>query len=228
MSALIERSGIDPADVGQVVGGCVSQVGEQAFNIARTAWLTAGLPLDGRRPPRSTRQCGSSQQATNLAAVARRRRASSTSPSACGVEVDEPRSRSASNVQGARLGIPIPKTYFAQLRDDVAVRGRRAHRRQVGHHPRRHRRVRPALASSAPRAAWAEGRFDAPDRRRSTRPTSTTTASRPARPTTSHATRACARRRSRSWPRSSRSPARTACTPPARRRRSPTAPPPCC
>ena len=43
--ASIERSGIDPAEVGQVVGGCVSQVGEQAFNIARTAWLTAGLPL---------------------------------------------------------------------------------------------------------------------------------------------------------------------------------------
>ena len=42
--AVIERSGIDPALVGQVLGGCVSQVGEQTFNIARNAWLSAGLP----------------------------------------------------------------------------------------------------------------------------------------------------------------------------------------
>ena len=44
--AVIERSGIDPALVGQVIGGCVSQVGEQTFNIARGAWLSAGLPLE--------------------------------------------------------------------------------------------------------------------------------------------------------------------------------------
>jgi acetyl-CoA C-acetyltransferase len=65
--AAIDRSGIDPALVGQVIGGCVSQVGEQTFNIARTAWLSAGLPL----PVAATTvdsQCGSSQQATNLAA----------------------------------------------------------------------------------------------------------------------------------------------------------------
>ena len=42
--AVVERTGIDPAEIGQVVGGCVSQVGEQSFNIARTAWLSAGLP----------------------------------------------------------------------------------------------------------------------------------------------------------------------------------------
>src|ERR1700674_1045539 len=44
--AVIERSGIDPALVGQIIGGCVSQVGEQTFNIARGAWLSAGLPLE--------------------------------------------------------------------------------------------------------------------------------------------------------------------------------------
>lgn len=65
--AVIERSGIDPRDVGQVVGGCVSQVGEQTFNIARTAWLTAGLPLEVAATTVDS-QCGSSQQATNLAA----------------------------------------------------------------------------------------------------------------------------------------------------------------
>jgi acetyl-CoA C-acetyltransferase len=66
--AAIERSGIDPLDVGQVVGGCVSQVGEQTFDIARTAWLSAGLPLDVAATTVDA-QCGSSQQATGLAAA---------------------------------------------------------------------------------------------------------------------------------------------------------------
>ena len=56
-SALIERTGLDPAEVGQVVGGCVSQVGEQSFNIARTAWLAAGLPL-GTASTTVDTQCG--------------------------------------------------------------------------------------------------------------------------------------------------------------------------
>src|SRR5207342_2306160 len=65
--AALERSGIDALAVGQVVGGCVSQVGEQTFNIARTAWLSAGLPLEVAGTTVDS-QCGSSQQATNLAA----------------------------------------------------------------------------------------------------------------------------------------------------------------
>ncbi|HTD49082.1 MAG TPA: steroid 3-ketoacyl-CoA thiolase, partial [Acidimicrobiia bacterium] len=65
--AVIERSGIDPSMVGQVLGGCVSQVGEQTFNIARNAWLSAGLPLEVAGSTVDS-QCGSSQQATNLAA----------------------------------------------------------------------------------------------------------------------------------------------------------------
>src|SRR5947207_143560 len=64
---IIRRSGIDPAEIGQVVGGCVTQAGEQSFNIARTAWLSAGLPL-GVAASTVDSQCGSSQQATNLAA----------------------------------------------------------------------------------------------------------------------------------------------------------------
>ena len=63
--AVIDRSGIDPALVGQVIGGCVSQVGEQTFNIARGAWLSAGLPLEVAATTVDS-QCGSSQQATNL------------------------------------------------------------------------------------------------------------------------------------------------------------------
>ena len=64
--ALFDRTGMDPAEVGQVVGGCVDQVGMQTMNVARGAWLAAGLPLE---VPATTvdAQCGSSQQATNLA-----------------------------------------------------------------------------------------------------------------------------------------------------------------
>src|SRR6266540_4575956 len=66
LSALVARTGIDPADVGQVVGGCVGQVGAQASNVVRQAWLTGGLPLE---VPATTAnvQCGSSQQSTTLA-----------------------------------------------------------------------------------------------------------------------------------------------------------------
>jgi len=65
--AVLERAGVDPAAVGQVVGGCVSQVAQQSFDIARCAWLAAGLPEE---VPATTvdSQCGSSQQATTLAA----------------------------------------------------------------------------------------------------------------------------------------------------------------
>jgi acetyl-CoA C-acetyltransferase len=65
--AALDRSGVAPEAIGQVVGGCVSQVGEQTFNIARLAWLSQGLPLDVASTTVDS-QCGSSQQATTLAA----------------------------------------------------------------------------------------------------------------------------------------------------------------
>lgn len=65
--AAVERAGVKPGDVGQVVGGCVSQVGEQSFNIARVAWLGQGFPLEVAATTVDS-QCGSSQQATSLAA----------------------------------------------------------------------------------------------------------------------------------------------------------------
>ena len=65
--AALERSGVAPEKVDQVVGGCVSQVGEQTFNIARIAWLSQGLPLEVAATTVDS-QCGSSQQATSMAA----------------------------------------------------------------------------------------------------------------------------------------------------------------
>jgi len=64
---VVTRAGIDPALVEQVIGGCVTQAGEQAFNLARNAWLHAGLPYETAGTTVDT-QCGSSQQANHLVA----------------------------------------------------------------------------------------------------------------------------------------------------------------
>lgn len=68
LGALVERAGVDPITIDDVVWGCVLQVGEQTFDIARTAVLSAGWP---ESIPGTTvdRQCGSSQQAVHFAAA---------------------------------------------------------------------------------------------------------------------------------------------------------------
>ncbi|MGH2976237.1 MAG: thiolase family protein [Solirubrobacterales bacterium] len=65
---LFERTGLDPAETGDVIAGCAQQFGEQGVNIGRNAWLEAGLPIE---TPATTidRQCGSAQQAVNFAAT---------------------------------------------------------------------------------------------------------------------------------------------------------------
>ena len=65
--AVVDRTGIDPAQIGQVVGGCVSQIGEQAFNVGRNSALAAGFP-ESVVGTTIDRQCGSSQQAVHFAA----------------------------------------------------------------------------------------------------------------------------------------------------------------
>ncbi|MFI5372546.1 MAG: thiolase family protein [Candidatus Eisenbacteria bacterium] len=67
LSALVERTGIDPAVIDDVIMGCVSQVGEQTMNIGRSALLAAGFP-DTVPGTTVDRQCGSSQQAAHFAA----------------------------------------------------------------------------------------------------------------------------------------------------------------
>jgi acetyl-CoA acetyltransferase family protein len=68
LKALVERVPIDPAEVEDVVVGCVDQVGEQGFNIARNAALIAGFPVDVCGTTLD-RMCGSGQQAANFAAM---------------------------------------------------------------------------------------------------------------------------------------------------------------
>jgi acetyl-CoA C-acetyltransferase len=103
--AAVERSGVDPAAIGQIVAGCVSQVGEQSFNIARTAWLAQGLPQEVAATTVDS-QCGSSQQATTLAAGLVGAGIEDL-VLACGVEMMT-RVPLGSNSQGGR---PLPKIY---------------------------------------------------------------------------------------------------------------------
>jgi acetyl-CoA C-acetyltransferase len=69
IKAAVERAGVEPGEIDDVILGCVDQLGAQSTNIARTAWLSAGLP---EHVPGTTidRQCGSSQQAVHFAAQA--------------------------------------------------------------------------------------------------------------------------------------------------------------
>ena len=66
--AVIERSGVDAAEVEDVIAGCVQQLGPQSYNIARNAWLQEGLPIEAAATT-VDRQCGSAQQAVNFAAA---------------------------------------------------------------------------------------------------------------------------------------------------------------
>jgi acetyl-CoA acyltransferase len=67
LNALVEKTGVDPGLVDDVVGGCVTQAGEQGVNVTRNAWIAGGLPA--HVPATSVdRQCGSSQQAMHFVA----------------------------------------------------------------------------------------------------------------------------------------------------------------
>ncbi|NBV74004.1 MAG: steroid 3-ketoacyl-CoA thiolase [Actinobacteria bacterium] len=110
LSAVIARSGVDPEAIEQVVGGCVSQVGEQSFNITRTAWLSAGLPLTTAATSVDT-QCGSSQQATGLAYSLIASGVVDTAV-ACGVEAMSRVPIGSNSSRRLGLGVPIPSSYF--------------------------------------------------------------------------------------------------------------------
>src|SRR5438876_11857144 len=63
---VVKRAGIEASDVEQIVGGCVTQAGEQSSNVTRNAWLGAGLPYEVAATTVDC-QCGSGQQANNFA-----------------------------------------------------------------------------------------------------------------------------------------------------------------
>ena len=109
-SAVLDRTQIDPADVGQVVGGCVGQVGAQTGNVTRNAWLAAGLPIT---VPGTTidSQCGSSQQATNLAYSLIRSGVVDVAM-ACGVEVMSLVPMGSTVPKDPIVGKPVNRDYW--------------------------------------------------------------------------------------------------------------------
>ena len=108
--ALFDRTGMDPAEVGQVVGGCVGQVGMQTMNVARNAWLAAGLPLEVAATTVDA-QCGSSQQATNLAYSLVKSGVVDSAVS-CGVELMSRVPMGSSIPKDPNVGKPVNKNYW--------------------------------------------------------------------------------------------------------------------
>jgi acetyl-CoA C-acetyltransferase len=178
LSEVVGRSGIDPAEVEQVVGGCVSQVGEQSFNVTRTAWLSAGLPLSTAASTVDS-QCGSSQQATNVATSLVAAGVVDVAI-ACGVELMSRVPIGSNSSKQLGLGVPIPKTYFPRYEFTSQFEGAeriadkwgitRADTDEFG-----------LLSQQRAARAWAEGRFDtqvaqvdAPDVDDEGKPTGTT------------------------------------------------------
>ena len=111
--AVLERAGVDPAEVGQVVGGCIDQVGAQSGNITRNAWLAAGLPQEVAATTVDS-ACGSSQQALSMA-VALVASGAEDSALACGVENMSLVPLGANAMDGAKAGHgkPVNRTYAA-------------------------------------------------------------------------------------------------------------------
>ncbi|HEY5698877.1 MAG TPA: steroid 3-ketoacyl-CoA thiolase [Acidimicrobiales bacterium] len=176
LNELIERSGIDPAEVGQLIGGCVSQVGQQSFNVSRTAWLTAGLPISVAATTVDS-QCGSSQQATNFATSLVGSGVVDVAV-ACGVEVMSRVPMGSSLGDG--VGKAIPKSYFEKYEWTSQFEGAERIAQKWGI-SREETDAFGLLSQERGAQAWAEDRFstqivevDAPDLGEDGKPTGTT------------------------------------------------------
>ncbi len=175
---VIRRSGIDPSVIGQVVTGCVSQIGEQSFNVGRTAWLSAGLPKQVAATTVDT-QCGSSQQATNMATALVKAGVIDVAL-ACGVEVMSRVPIGSNSSKKLGYGVPIPKSYFEEYEFTSQFEG--AERVADKWHVTRADADAFGLRSQQYAArAWAEDRYatqvhpiDAPDLNEEGKPTGTT------------------------------------------------------
>jgi acetyl-CoA C-acetyltransferase len=155
--AALEVAGVDPASVGQVIGGCVAQVGEQSFNLTRTAWLAEGLP-ESVAASTVDAQCGSSQQALTLAAALVGAGVVDLAL-ACGVESMSRIPIGSNFRKDFDLGRPVPKSYLKRYEflNQYQAAERIAEKWGVT------REQADGLGLSSQQraaAAWADGRFD--------------------------------------------------------------------
>jgi len=152
-SALVEKAGIEPAEVEQIAGGCVTQAGEQAGNVTRTAWLNAGMPVQVGCQTLDA-QCGSAQQAVHLIAGLIAAGAIDVGIG-CGVEAMT-RVGLGANI-GSGIGSPRPASWTIDMPNQFQAAERIAQRRGIN------RAELDAFGLRSQRnakQAWAEGRFD--------------------------------------------------------------------
>src|SRR5437762_1231683 len=150
---VVKRSGLDPAEIEQIVGGCVTQAGEQASNVTRNAWLSAGMPYEVAATTVDC-QCGSGQQANHFVANLVDADAIDVGI-ACGVEAMSRVGLGMNVFNGP--GSPRPATYPADMPDQFGAAERIAERRGIA----RDDVDGFAFASQQNAArAQAEGRFD--------------------------------------------------------------------
>jgi acetyl-CoA C-acetyltransferase len=150
--ALLERAGLDPAEVEQVAGGCVTQAGEQSNNVTRTAWLNAGLPWHTAAFTIDA-QCGSAQQANHLIAGLIAAGAIDVGI-ACGVEA---MSRVPLGANRGETGSPRPDSWDIDMPNQFLAAERIAERRGLT----REQLDAFGLASQQKaKAAWEQGRFE--------------------------------------------------------------------
>jgi acetyl-CoA C-acetyltransferase len=149
---LLERSGIEPADVEQVAGGCVTQAGEQSSNVTRTAWLNAGLPYPAGCLTLDA-QCGSAQQAVHLVAGLIAAGAIDVGM-ACGVEA---MSRVPLGANVGTAGKPRPASWDIDMPNQYVAAERIAERRGLSRDDLDRWGLR---SQTLAQLAWAHGRFD--------------------------------------------------------------------
>jgi acetyl-CoA C-acetyltransferase len=155
---LIRRSGIDPAEVGQVVGGCVGQVGMQAMNVTRNAWLSAGLPLEVAASTVDA-QCGSSQQASNLACALVKSGVVDVAVG-CGVESMSQVPMGSTIPKDPKVGVPVTRAYRAHYEWTSQFEGAERIAKQWGI-SRKETDAFGKLSQDRAAAAWAESRYAA-------------------------------------------------------------------
>jgi acetyl-CoA C-acetyltransferase len=156
LEELLRRTGVDGGAVQQVITGCVSQVGEQSFNIGRTAWLTAGLP-ETVAASTVDAQCGSSQQAFTLA-MGLVRGGLVDVVIACGVESMSRIPIGANYKKELGLGRPIPAKYLERYGFLNQFQAAEAIAKKWGV-TRDRADAFGVLSQQRAAVAWAEGRF---------------------------------------------------------------------
>ena len=150
---VLARNGVDPVAVDQVIGGCVTPIGEQFGNITRTSWMHAGLPAEAGCTTIDA-QCGTSSQATQLL-LGQVAMGAVDAGIACGVEV---MSRVPLTFkQGTGLGTPRPANWSLNTPDQYTAADRIAARRGFSREDLDRFGLR---SQQRAQAAWEAGRFD--------------------------------------------------------------------